>query len=794
VSQSQERLRVEIAGAVQGVGFRPFVYRLARELKLTGWVANDTRGVTIELDGTRALLEHFLNRLPREKPSPAQLDSVVSRWMPLAGFERFFIETSDSEGARSVQVLPDLATCPSCLEEILDPSDRRHGYPFTNCTYCGPRWSIVGSLPYDRLRTTMQRFVMCDACRQEYEDPLDRRFHAQPNACPECGPRLALCSRQGRVLTTGSVALGLAAQRLLEGAIVAVKGLGGFHLMAGADDGPAIVRLRSGKPRREKPFALMARDLKQVSELCELDERAADLLSSVEAPIVLLPRRRDAPLADEVAPGNPYLGVMLPYTPLHHLLLRETGFPVVATSGNLSDEPICIDEHDAFDRLGGIADLFLVHDRPIERHLDDSVVRVQMGRPLMLRRARGYAPRPIIVREAMPTLLATGAHLKNSVALSIGCQVFISQHIGDMETAGAAATFERVVADLVRLYDAEPVAIAHDMHPDYYPTTWAQDVSGGGRGAASAPAAGEMNADGSPLDRLVGLPLVPVQHHHAHLASCLAENGASGPALGITWDGTGYGTDGTIWGGEFLLGTAASFRRVAHLRPFRLPGGDAAIREPRRSALALLWEIHGAAALDLVDLAPIASMDDAMRQPLARMMETGLNAPLTTSAGRLFDGVASLIGLRQTTTFEGQAAMMLEHVVDRAVREDYPLDLVETAGASEGGERLVLDWRPLVEGVIDDLARSIAPERIAARFHNALARAIVRVAEAIGTSVVALSGGCFQNPVLLASASLPLRDRGFTVLTHHVIPPNDGGISFGQIAVAAARGVGGPGE
>ncbi|MFQ5856916.1 MAG: carbamoyltransferase HypF [Anaerolineae bacterium] len=832
-----QRIRVEISGAVQGVGFRPFVYRLATEHSLAGWVINDTRGVFIELEGPQSDLERFLERLPAEKPPRAIIHTLDTAWLEPAGYDSFQIRHSEGEGARTVLVLPDIATCDDCLTEVLDPADRRHRYPFTNCTNCGPRFTIIQALPYDRPNTTMRRFIMCPGCQTEYEDPLDRRFHAQPNACPVCGPQLALYTRppppppppprrprgggwggrgprgaggggggEGSILPQSSSdhwpqtvgrwrlaaeaddALRQTAEALRSGQIVAVKGVGGFHLMVDACNGEAIARLRERKPRRDKPFALMVRDLEQARELSEVPLQAEDLLTCPETPIVLLRRRPDTPVADEVAPGNPNLGVMLPYTPLHHLLLQEVDFPVVATSGNLTDEPICIDEYEAIQRLGHpsagsgqrIADLFLVHDRPIERHVDDSVAWVVHDEPRLLRRARGYAPLPVLVQCEFPTILAVGAHLKNTVALSVGRQVFLSQHIGDLETPEAMDAFERVIADFLRLYEATPVAIAHDLHPDYLSTRWARNSQFAIRNSQ----------------------LVAVQHHHAHLAACLAENGVAGPALGVTWDGTGYGTDGTVWGGEFLLGDAADFTRVAHLRPFRLPGGEAAIHEPRRAALALLWELYGDAALERDDLAPVRAFRPAERRLLAQMLERGVNTPVTTSAGRLFDAVAALLDLHQQVTFEGQAAMALEFAVDPSEGGAYPIALTPQDQGDEGRRTsdehqypscvlrpasFVVDWQPLVEALLQDLHRGVAPGIIGAHFHNALVEAILAVAQAAGEQRVALTGGCFQNRWLTERTAQRLSEAGFEVLLHSQVPPNDGGISLGQILVASAH-------
>jgi hydrogenase maturation protein HypF len=784
---SLQRLRVEIQGAVQGVGFRPFVYRLATELNLAGWVINDTTGVFIEIEGRRQVLEEFLERLPAEKPPLSIIQSIESGWLAPAGYERFEIRHSDDKGAKTVLVLPDVATCPDCLHEILDPADRRHRYPFTNCTNCGPRFTIIEALPYDRPNTSMRRFSMCAACRQEYQDPLDRRFHAQPNACQDCGPRLTLYNpgsdSQSAIpnpqpaIAEGDAALRHAASALRAGRIVAIKGLGGFHLLVDARNGETLARLRERKPRHAKPFAVMARDLAQARSLCEVSDVAEALLTSPEAPILLLHRRAGAPISDQVAPGNPNLGIMLPYTPLHHLLLRELDFPVVATSGNLTDEPICTDEEEAMTRLGGIADLFLVHDRPIVRHVDDSVAWIVDDLPRLLRRARGYAPLPVTLTETAPTVLAVGAHLKNTVALRIGRQVFISQHIGDLETPEAMNAFERVIADFLRLYEAAPVAIAHDLHPDYLATKWAKANCGLpiGDGELATP-------DLSSVHHLIG-----VQHHHAHLAACLADNGVVGPALGVTWDGTGYGLDGTIWGGEFLLGDASRVDRVAHLRPFRLPGGDAAVHEPRRVALAMLWELYGEDALEMDDLAPVRALRPDERKVIGQMLRTGFRSPQTSSAGRLFDGVAALLDLHQQVSFEGQAAMALEFAADDSERGAYPIIIDHRRAASSDRHPLVLDWVPLLAAVVADLRRGVGVHIMAGRFHNSLVDLIVEVARTIDQSPVALTGGCFQNRLLTERTANRLRSAGFEVLLHRQVPPNDGGISLGQVAVAAAR-------
>ena len=789
-SAPRRRLCIEIKGAVQGVGFRPFVYRLATGLSLTGWVVNNSKGVFIEVEGAQTALDSFLQRISTEHPPRAIIHSLhTHRRLPL-GYERFEIRHSDEHGAKTVLVLPDVATCSDCLAELFNPSDRRAGYPFTNCTNCGPRFTIIQALPYDRPHTTMRHFEMCAPCRAEYDNPLDRRFHAQPNACPTCGPQVELSNlRLNNNPTVNARYCGAGSRKskiqnvveaLTAGEIVAVKGLGGFHLMVDAANNDAIARLRHRKHRYGKPLALMVRDIEQAHTLVETSPQAETLLTSAEAPIVLLPRRPDALLAEGIAPDNPYLGVMLSYTPLHHLLLREFNGPLVATSGNLSDEPICIDNDEAGARLGHIADAFLFHNRPIERHVDDSVAWVVNNVPRLLRRARGYAPLPVLIPEEIPTILAVGAHLKNTVALSVKNQVFISQHIGNLETAESMQAFERVIADFLRLYEATPAAIAHDLHPEYLSTKWAVENRQRRKGAGEQ---GDKLRTPAPL---LPCPLAPIQHHHAHLAACLAENGETGPALGIIWDGTGLGTDGTIWGSEFLRGDAAGFERVAHLRPFRLPGGDAAVKEPRRVALALLWAVYGDAALEMEELPPIRSLAFAERRLLGQMLAKGLNAPITTSAGRLFDGVAALLDLHQQVNFEGQAAMALEFIADWSEKGAYPLP-VTNSQLTVDNSQFTINWQPLLKAILADWRGGISPAIISARFHNALVAAMITVAQLVNEPKVALSGGCFQNRLLTEQATQHLSQAGFEVLLHRHVPPNDGGISLGQVVVAAAK-------
>ena len=753
----RERLRLAIRGAVQGVGFRPFVYRLAHEMGVDGFVLNSTLGVTIEVEGDRARLDAFRDRITADRPPRAIIQSLEASWLDATGYSGFQIRPSVRDGAASALVLPDIAICADCRRDILDPDNRRYRYPFTNCTNCGPRFSIIEALPYDRANTSMRRFAMCPACAREYDDPADRRFHAQPNACPVCGPSLTLWNARGRAIAATDDALRGAAAAIANGYIVAVKGLGGFHLMVDARHDDAVRRLRERKHREAKPFALMFPDLDSVDRDCAVSPAEARVLQSPESPIVLLSRRPGVHrLAPSVAPGNPNLGVMLPYTPLHVLLMREVAGPVVATSGNRSDEPICIDEVEALERLGGIADLFLVHDRPIVRHADDSIVRIVLDRELMLRRARGYAPLPIPIRATAPPVLAVGAHLKNTIALASGSNVFVSQHLGDLDSPESTAAFVAAIGDLERLHEIAPRAVVADLHPDYRSTAYA---------------------------RATGLPITQVQHHWAHVAACMAENDLDGPALGVCWDGTGYGPDGTVWGGEFLSVTGSSFTRAACLRPFRLPGGDRAVREPRRSALGILhaidpllaWPAHLSAAFS-----------DVERRVLVDALERGINAPVTTSAGRLFDAIASLTGLRQRTGFEGQAAMDLEFAADPAVDDDYPFDITREGARVALGSwlapPLVIDWAPMIRAIADEVRGGVATGVIAARVHNTLAGMIVSVARLQVEPAVVLSGGCFQNRYLTERAVTALRLAGFRPYWHQRIPPNDGGIALGQVA------------
>ena len=740
------RMRLRIEGAVQGVGFRPFAHARANALGLSGWVINTPDGVTLEAEGPQARIDALIEAL-RAAPAPASVSRIHAAPIAPCGETGFAIRPSELAGARSARILPDLAPCPACLAEISDPGDRRWRYPFINCTQCGPRLSIIEDLPYDRPRTTMRRFTMCAACQAEYDNPSSRRFHAEPNACPKCGPRLALLDREGARLAEADDALIQAAARIRLGEILALKGVGGFHLIVDARNEKAVQALRARKCRPDKPFAVLFPDINATREACALSDEEEALLCGPERPIVLA-RRKASDIAEAVAPNNPQIGALLPYTPLHQLLMQELDFPIVATSGNLSEEPIVIDEAQALHRLAGIVDAFLSHDRGIARPVEDSVVRVVYGRPQILRRARGFAPAPIALEGARPGVLSVGGHLKSTIALTRDDGAVVWPHIGDLGSLEARETHARAIDDITRLHDAHPTSIVRDTHPDY-----------GSRRAAE-------NFDA---------PITDVQHHVAHIAACLAENGARPPALGVAWDGAGYGPDGTIWGGEFLLLNETGWRRFARLRPFPLPGGETAMREPRRAALGLLFAAYGAAAFDMDDLAPIAAFSSAERRTLQAVLARGVNAPLCSSIGRLFDAFAALAGLRQCASYEGQAAYELEWAASQSARVyEFPL--------REHENRLELDWGPALKAALTDLHAKVLPGEISTALHGGLVAAIVAVARQSGQKKIALSGGCFQNARLSESAIKALREAGFEPLWHTQVPPNDGGLALGQAA------------
>ena len=758
-----DRRSVAVTGIVQGVGFRPFVYQLATRLGLRGSVRNRTGDVLIELEGEPLSLDRFLDEMTTRPPPLARIDRVrCSPGAPL-GASRFLIEPSESDPSGSVFVAPDIAPCDDCLRELFDPGDRRYRYPFLNCTHCGPRLTIIRGAPYDRERTTMASFAMCPACRSEYEDPGDRRYHAQPIACPACGPRLRTINSQGRAIE-GEAALAHAEAALERGEIVAIKGLGGFHLACDARDSRAVSELRTRKHRDEKPFAVMVRDLLGARRLCEIDEDEGALLASPRRPIVLLRRRPDAGIAHEVAPGHPYLGLMMPHTPLHHLLFEDRGgSPLVMTSGNRSDEPIAYEDGDARTRLSGIADLILTNDRPIQTRCDDSVTRMVAGSELPLRRSRGDAPCPIALPFPCrrPTL-AVGGQLKATFALGRDHHAFLSHHLGDLDHYEAYRSFLEAVAHYESLFAIRPERIAHDLHPDYASSRYARE-----RGARE------------------GIRLLAIQHHEAHVASCLADNEADEPVIGVAFDGAGYGWDGAVWGGEFLVGDIRKFRRAAHLRYVGMPGGERAIREPWRMAAAHLAD--AGSGLGLLE----ARIVHADIQTIMKMLEVRLNSPPTSSIGRLFDAVAAMIGLRDHVSYEGQTAVELEWLATGTTVEGaYPFEIGPPLADAGADVPLVIDTRPLIRAVTVDVSKGTEGALIARRFHSGLVAMIAEVCGLLrrtsGIGTVALSGGVFLNALLTIEATTRLESDGFRVYRHRKVSPGDGGLSLGQIAMASA--------
>ncbi len=723
---SRVRVAVRVEGVVQGVGFRPFVHQLAGRLGLAGFVGNDVEGVFAEVEGPAEAVDAFVTALKAEAPPLAVVDDVRVTSRPVTGEAGFVIVASPGGGEAATLISADSATCDDCLREMWDPGDRRYRYPFINCTNCGPRFTIVRGVPYDRPLTTMASFTLCADCKHEYDDPADRRFHAQPVCCPACGPRLRFEPADGDPIHA-------AAQALRQGKVVGIKGLGGYHLAVDARNEEAAAKLRSRKHREDKPFAVMVPDLETARSLADID-LAEDVLAGRRRPIVLLPGKGG--LAREVAPGNRRIGLMLPYTPLHHLLLEQTG-PLVMTSANVSDEPIVYRDDD-LPRLGNIADAVLTHDRAIHLRTDDSVVRMSRGKVQLQRRSRGYTPEPVTLKTPVPHILGCGAELKNTFCLAKGRHAFLSHHIGDLENYETLRSFTEGIAHFRELFDVDPVLVAHDLHPDYLSTKYALDQD---------------------------VDLVGVQHHHAHIASCLADNGEAGPVLGVAFDGTGFGPDGTIWGGEFLLADLTSYERVGHLATVAMPGGAQAIRQPWRMAASYLDE----AGLPI---------PEAWKEVVA-LKRSGLNSPLTSSAGRLFDAAAALLGVRDVVNYEGQAAIELEQIADPAERSSYH------AGISGS----IISGVDLIQSLVDDQAPRATK---AARFHNGVADLIARTCERLRdrSTTVALSGGVFQNVLLLDRTVEALENKGFRVLTHERVPANDGGISLGQVVVAAAQSTG----
>ncbi len=753
------RRRIDVSGIVQGVGFRPYVYRLAKARALAGNVRNTPAGVTIELEGPDKSVEEFVAELSEHAPALARIMDLHQSELPCAGEREFSILESDRTERARAFISPDVSLCDDCLRELFDPCNRRYLYPFINCTNCGPRFTIVRNIPYDRPYTSMAGFEMCPTCERDYNDPRDRRFHAQPIACWECGPRLKLLDGNGkRVACEDPIAE--TANRLRRGQIAAIKGLGGFHLAVDATNSAAVELLRSRKQRFEKPFAVMVPDLSAAKDFCIVDGAAARALESPQRPIVLLRKRQPEEIAEQVAPSYRDLGLFLPYTPLHHLLFRAGHFrALVMTSGNLSEEPIVISNDEAVERLQGVADSFLVHDRDILWRCDDSVAKPARSGVRQVRRARGYVPVPILLRKAAPPILAVGGELKNTICLTNGREAFLSQHIGDLENLETYRFFEDVIEHLERILEIDPQIIACDLHPDYLSTKWALNQK--------------------------GREVVPVQHHHAHIASCMAENYLEGSVIGFALDGTGFGTDGHVWGGEVLLATYGDFTRAAHFDYIPMPGGAKAIEQPWRMAAAYLAHHFGREFLNL-PIPFVQNLKGREIEPLLRMMEREVNCPRTSSCGRLFDAVAALTGVRDEVTYEGQAAIELEINMENSLEGgSYPFDL------RREGDGWIIETRPLFDAIVADLERRIPSPEISARFHRGLVDVFARVAKQLRKETqlerVCLSGGTFQNSFLLENLQARLESAGFQVFTHSEVPSGDGGLSLGQAMVASHK-------
>lgn len=740
-----KRLILHINGAVQGVGFRPFVYKIAKELDLKGYVLNDTSGVIIEAEGNDEKLNRLMLRLNKEKPPLAHIFSQEITYGEPAGFRDFKIRESKGEGIIQVSILPDIATCEQCRSELFCPDDRRYLYPFINCTNCGPRFTIIESLPYDRANTTMRAFRMCPECRSEYEEPGDRRFHAQPNACPVCGPHVSLYKSDGTLIAERVDAIVMLTEKIRDGDITAVKGIGGFHLICDARNDRSLRLLRDRKMRQEKPFAVMFQDIEKVKEYSDISTLEEALLLSPEKPIVLV-NKKASELSLLVAPGLARLGAFLPYSPLHHILLRNLGFPVVATSGNFSDEPIVKDNEDAFDKLSFFTDFILIHNRPVKKRCDDSVLKVIGGFPTPLRRSRGYAPMPVKLPFMLRNkVLAVGGFYKNTFAIGFGDKVILSQHIGDIETLDAVGYFEEAVRDMCSIYDFKPEIIAHDLHPWYETTRWALSQNEAGK--------------------------IGVQHHFAHIVSCMAENEIEDEVLGVAWDGTGYGEDGSLRGGEFLICSYEGYERLAHFNPLRLLGGEKAIREPQRSALSILFEIYGEGCFNL-DVPTLKSFKAREIEILFTAWKKGINSPYSSSAGRLFDAVASILDMKQILNYEGQAAMMLEDLYNQDVKDSYPYEIKGEA----------IDWSQMFRSILEDRET----EKVPSRFINTLSEIVLRIAREARLKKVCLSGGVFQNNPLTQRV-IDILSPEFIVFTHKKVPPNDGCISLGQAVVVGMK-------
>jgi hydrogenase maturation protein HypF len=760
--ETLELARISVRGVVQGVGFRPFVFQLATKYSLKGWVCNTSEDVKIEVQGDSRDLEHFVSELQHNAPPLAHIENVSVTRHPPADYTGFEIRRSVAEGGKYQLVSPDITTCQHCLKEIFNPDDRRYHYPFTNCTNCGPRFTIIEDIPYDRPKTTMRSFTMCPDCQAEYDNPLDRRFHAQPNACPKCGPRLELLDAKGNHIEATDV-IAAASQLLKQGKITAIKGLGGFLLACNATSEKAVQLLRHRKRRPFKPLAIMVSDIDEAKKYCRVSEAEEKLLMSSQSPIVLLPWKSESTVCRAVAPNLKYLGVMLPYTPMHHLLLRESRLPLVMTSGNISEEPICKDNDEAVRRLSGIADYFLVHNRDIYARYDDSVTVVERGDVQLTRRARGYAPFPAHLTFKAKEVLGCGAEEKNTFCLTKDNYAFISQHIGDMENMETMEHFENTLALYKKLFRIEPEIIAYDLHPEYLSTKYALEL-----GSQSS-----------------HLKLVPVQHHHAHIVSCMADNKIESPVIGVALDGTGYGSDGRIWGGEFLVADYKGFKRLGHLEYLPLPGGAAAIKKPYRTAIGYLLKLLGEDSLR-PRLAFLKLVDAVEIEVIKQQLQAGLNSPLNSSMGRLFDAVSALTGIRGEIDYEGQAAVELEMAaydsIDKVGDKDYPYSIIDGDGVN------IIQLKELFSAIVEDLFQGVSKAAISVKFHNTVAHIIFDMCQLIakktGINQVALSGGVFQNRLLFRKVIPLLESAGFSVLVHKQVPCNDGGISLGQAVIA----------
>lgn len=757
---SMIRWKLSVRGIVQGVGFRPFVYNLARGLNLRGSVINTVDGVEIDVEGERAQLDIFMRKLKDDAPRLAKIEDITLQHMRPAGYSGFFIGETIRTGGAQTLVSVDAAVCQDCLKEMLDPADRRYKYPFINCTNCGPRFTIIKDVPYDRQYTTMNKFAMCDDCSREYHDPADRRFHAEPNACPVCGPRVVLRDSSGGLVDSHDP-IGIAAGLLKDSSILAVKGLGGYHLVCNAIDNEAVSILRERKVREDKPFAVMVRDIEQARQYCHVSEEEAELLSAMARPIVLL-RKLNNRIAQQVAPGNAFLGLMLPYTPVHYLLFAEIDFPLVMTSGNLSDEPIAYEDTDALMRLGEIADYFLFHNREICHRCDDSVTRVFRGREYPVRRSRGYTPAPVRLPGETASILAVGAEQKNTFCLTKGANAFISHHIGDLENLETLLAFEREIAMYKKLFNVEPEIIAYDYHPEYLSTKYAMDQQ--------------------------GVRKTGVQHHHAHIAACMTENSLGGSVIGVALDGTGFGYDGAIWGGEFLYASLADFRRAGHLDYVPMPGGAKAIREPWRMAAGYLHNIFGSEWRDRDEVKFLSVKNGMVLDALGEAMDKWINCPPTSSMGRLFDAVAALIGVRDTVNYEGQAAVELEQMAFSAGRTGlWPYEFT----LQSNDDSFVISTEETIKGILADLKAGTGQDVMAYKFHvtvkDVITNACIQIRERYGEERVCLSGGVFQNMLLLDMVYSDLEKHGFRVYVHRVVPANDGGISLGQAIIADER-------